>query len=115
LKRTYQILPAGRQVAFTHVDLADKGNFRGSVRIISDIAIAMTAEQKTVNLRNETITALLPSMTSTGSPKSTVLFPIYRDGPEQATQLFLLNGTEDNRIEFNFYREDGTELSAILR
>jgi hypothetical protein len=29
--------------------------------------------------------------------------------------LFLLNGTEDNRIEFNFYREDGTELSAILR
>ena len=115
MKKNYKILTSGRQVAFTHVDLADKGNFRGSVRIISDIAIAMTAEQKTVNLRNETITALLPSMTSTGWPKNTVLFPIYRDGPEQATQLFLLNGTEDNRIEFNFYREDGTELSAILR
>ena len=115
LKRTYQILPAGRQVAFTHVDLADKGNFRGSVRIISDIPIAMTAEQQTVNLRNETITALLPSMTSAGSPRGTVLFPIYRDGPEQATQLFLLNGAEDNRVEFNFFREDGTELSAILR
>ncbi len=117
LNRSYQILPAGRQLEFSHVDLADRGKFRGSVRVASDIPIAVSAVQHTINVRNETITATVPSMTRAtgGDTVEAVVFPAYTDGPEQATQLFLLNRGDAERATFRFRGPDGEALSAILR
>ena len=117
LNRSYQILPAGRQVEFSHVDLADRGKFRGSIRMASDVPIAVSAAQRTINVRNETITAAVPSMTRAtgGDPVEAVVFPAYTDGPEQATQLFLLNRGDAERATFRFRGADGEALSAILR
>ncbi|MAG69375.1 MAG: hypothetical protein CL471_03615 [Acidobacteria bacterium] len=117
LDRSYQILPGGRQVELSHVDLTDRGKFRGSIRVASDIPIAMTAEQETVNVRQEAITATVPSMTrsSEGQPVDSVVFPAYADGPEQATQLFLLNRGDAGRATFRFRDAGGAALDAILR
>ena len=117
LKRSYQILPAGRQVEFSHVDLADRGKFKGSIRVASDVPVAVTAEQRTVNVRNETIIATVPSMTraSAGQTVDTVVFPVYADGPSDATQLFVLNRGQAERTTFSFRESDGDALSAILR
>ena len=117
LDRSYQILPAGRQVEFTHVDLADRGKFKGSVRVVSDIPITVSAEQRTVNVRNETIVATVPSMTraSGGRTLDEVVFPAYADGPDQATQLFLLNRGDAGRATFSFRGQNGDALNAILR
>lgn len=117
LDRTYQILPGGRQVELSHVELTDRGKFRGSIRVASDIPIAVTAEQQTVNVRQEAITATVPSMTrsSGGQTVDAVVFPAYADGPERATQLFLLNRGNADRATFSFRDAEGATLEAILR
>ena len=117
LDRSYQILPAGRQVEFSHVDLADRGLFRGSIRVASDIPIAVSADQQTVNVRNETIVATVPSMTRafSGQGLGAVVFPVYTDGPNQGTQLFLLNRGDSERTTFRFHGPSGEDLSVLLR
>ena len=83
----------------------------------SDVPIAVSAAQRTINVRNETITATVPSMTRAtgGDTVEAVVFPAYTDGPEQATQLFLLNRGDAERATFRFRGPDGEALSAILR
>ena len=117
LNRSYQILPAGRQVEFSHVDLTNRGKFRGSIRIASDIPIAVSADQRTLNVRNETIVATVPSLTRTsrGQTLDAVVFPVYADGPNQGTQLFLLNRGDTERVKFRFHGPTGEALSALLR
>ena len=117
LNRSYQILPAGRQAEFSHVDLADQGLFRGSIRVASDIPIAVNADQQTINVRNETIVATVPSMTRTfsGQGLDAVVFPVYTDGPNQGTQLFLLNRGDAERTTFRFHGSDGEDLNVLLR
>jgi hypothetical protein len=117
LDRTYQILPAGRQVEFSHVDLTNRGLFRGSIRVASDIPIAVSADQQTVNVRNEIIVATVPSMTraSGGQGLNAVVFPVYTDGPNQGTQLFLLNRGDSERATFRFHGPSGENLSVLLR
>ena len=117
LNRSYQILPAGRQVEFSHVDLTNRGKFRGSIRIASDIPIAVSADQRTLNVRNETIVATVPSLTRTsrGQTLDAVVFPVYADGPNQGTQLFLLNRGDTERVTFRFHGPTGEALSALLR
>ena len=117
LNRSYQILPAGRQVEFSHVDLTNRGKFRGSIRIASDIPIAVSADQRTLNVRNEPIVAPVPSLTrpSRGQTLDAVVFPVYADGPNQGTQLFLLNRGDTERVTFRFHGPTGEALSALLR
>ena len=115
LTRTHQILPAGHRVEFTQVDLADRGRFKGSVRIVSDVPISMAAHRRTTNIRNELIVARLPSLTL-GSGTGRLIFPRFLDSPEVATELFMLSkGTalEGGRVEF--FDERGQPLTVVLR
>ncbi len=111
--RSYQILPVGRQVELSHVDLVDRGKFKGSVRVVSDVPIGMSAELRTVNVRNETIVSALPSMFTGASGR--VVFPDYADSSERATELFLLNRGDGGNVSLRFFSRDGEEMAAILR
>ena len=115
LRRTHQILPAGRRVELTQVDLADKGSFKGSVRVVSDVPVSMTAHQLTRNVRDELIIARLPSMSSS-AVGGRMVFPRFLDGPEVATQLFMLSReTGTGQGEVAFFDEAGRPLTVILR
>jgi DNA-binding beta-propeller fold protein YncE len=115
LTRTHQILPAGHRVEFTQVDLADRGRFKGSVRIVSDVPISMAAHRRTTNIRNELIVARLPSLTL-GSGTGRLIFPRFLDGPEVATELFMLSkGTALGGGRVEFFDERGQPLTVVLR
>ena len=113
--RSHQILPVGRQVELSQVDLVDRGKFKGSVRVVSDVPIGMSAERRTVNVRNETIISALPSMVTGAS--GSVVFPDYADSSERATELFLLNrgGGGAGGASLRFFSPDGEEMAVILR
>ncbi len=116
LRRTHQILPPGRQVEFTQVDLADKGRFKGSVRVVSDVPIGAASHQIVRNVRNETIVSRLPSMSAPGGRSDGVVFPGFEDGPRNATQLFVLRkgaGPSEGRLEL--VGENGEPLVMVLR
>ena len=72
---------------------------------------------KTVNVRNETIVATVPSMTRafSGQGLDAVVFPVYTDGPNQGTQFFLLNRGDAERTTFRFHGSGGEDLSVLLR
>ena len=115
LTRTHQILPTGRQVDFTQVDLVDKGKFKGSVRIVSDVPISMVAHRLTRNIRNELVVARLPSL-SRPSETGRLIFPRFLDGPEVATELFMLSrGTAQGKAKIEFFDEMGQPLTVVLR
>ena len=111
--RSYQILPVGRQVELSLVDLLNRGKFKGSVRVVSDVPIGMSAERRTVNVRNETIVSALPSM-FTGASGS-VVFPDYADSSGRATELFLLKRGRGGGASLRFFARDGEEMAVILR
>jgi DNA-binding beta-propeller fold protein YncE len=114
VNRTYQILGPNMQVEFSQVELLDKGRFKGSLRVVSDAPISVTAQQTTVNVRNETITSEIPSITTeTAAP---LVFPRFVDGPHIATQLFVLNkGNASTRGRIEFFNEKGEPLTVVLR
>jgi len=115
LYRLNQILPPGRQLDFTQVDLADRGKFKGSLRIVSDLPVSITAHQLTKNVRNETIMTQLPSMRSNVASKG-VIFPWFIDGPTIATQLFVLRkGVPATRGKIEFFDRKGQPLKVVLR
>ena len=100
--RSNQILPPKTQVEFSQVELADKGRFKGSVRVVSDVPIAVSAQQVTLNVRGETIISELSPMTSLLHSKGPILFPRFVDGPETATQYFVLNsGKASTKAEWS--------------
>ena len=116
LARTNQILPANRQVEFTHVDLVDKGKFRGSIRVVSDIPVSVTAHQLVRNIRNETIVSHVPSMTKPNRGGGPVVFPRFTDSPRISTQLFMLSkGSVPTEGKVEFFDENGEPLVVVLR
>jgi DNA-binding beta-propeller fold protein YncE len=115
LARTHQILPVDRQVEFTQVDLADRGNFKGSVRVVSDVPISITAHRLTTNVRNELIMARLPSLRAPAGTDR-IVFPRFLDGSEVATELIMLNnGTAQGKSQVEFFDEAGRPLTVVLR
>ena len=116
LTRTNQIIPPNRQVEFTQVDLADKGRFKGGIRVVSDVPIAAASHRLVRNIRNETIVSNVPSMSSPGGRPDGVVFPGFVDGPRNSTQLFVLRkgtGPADGRLEI--MDENGEPLVVVLR
>jgi hypothetical protein len=95
------------------VDLVDRGKFKGSVRVVSDVPIGMSAERRTVNVRHETIVSALPSMSNGASGR--VVFPDYADSSERATELFLLNRGGEGGASLGFFSSGGEEMVVILR
>ncbi len=73
------------------------------------------AHQLTTNVRDELIIANLPSLVSSAAP-GPVVFPDFLDGPEIATQLFVLGtGPDPRRGTIEFFDPAGEPLVVILR
>ena len=111
--RAEQLILPGMQREFTFGGLFDQTKFVGSLVLVSDVHIAVSARQTTVNVRGDEILTELPILTKpSGGP---LLFP-YIDGNGLSTQLSVVAGPEgsaDSTIDF--FQHDGEPLAVILR
>ena len=106
------ILPNEQQQDFTIAELFGRTQFSGTLRIASEPAVHISAEQRTQNLRDEPITMQIPLITE---PTGRVL-PHFADGEGYATELFLVNtGAAGAEGELTTLAPDGSDLSLPLR
>ena len=82
---------------------------------MSDVAIGMSAEQRTLNVRRELITTGIPSMIPTAAGDGSVVLPVYVNGADRATQVFLLDRGAGDKANLRFVGQDGDALPVILR
>ena len=113
IDRSEQLLLPGSQRSFTLGDLFDRTKFAGSVTLVSDIGVGISARQSIVNLRGEEILTELPVLADDG--EGALLFP-YMDGNGLSTQLSILTRpTERVDSTISFFEPDGEPLEVILR
>ena len=113
IDRSEQLLLPGLQRSFTLGDLFDRTKFAGSVTLVSDMGVGISARQSIVNLRGEEILTELPVLADDG--EGTLLFP-YMDGNGLSTQLSILTRpTERVDSTISFFKPDGEPLDVILR
>ncbi len=106
------ILPNEQQQDFTIAELFGRTQFTGTLRIASEPAVHISAEQRTQNLRDEPIAMQIPLITE---PTGYVL-PHFIDGKGYATELFLVNtSTAGIEGELTTFAPDGSDLSLPLR
>jgi DNA-binding beta-propeller fold protein YncE len=115
--RYEQILPIGDQREWSLADLFNVEKIRGSVRIWSDVPIAISDKRITTSLRGEPVESEL-GYVDVGSLKGSqgADLPAILDGAGIATGITLINPTEDDvKTEFQFSSADGSASEIVLR
>lgn len=115
--RYEQILPIGTQRAWSLSDLFNIQKIRGSVRLWSDVPIAISDERITTSLRGEPVENEIGYVDS-GSLKGSHIaeFPAILDGAGIATGIAVINPTEvEIKGEFQFSSADGRAADVVLR
>lgn len=111
--RSEQLLLPGSQRSFTLGDLFDRTRFAGSVTLVSNIGVGISARQSIVNVRGDEILTEVPVLTD--DAEGTLLFP-YMDGNGLSTQLSILTRPrEPVDSTIGFFQPDGDPLAVILR
>lgn len=111
--RSEQLVLPGSQRHFTLGDLFDRTKFAGSLTLVSDVGIGISARQRIINLRGDEILTDIPVLAD--DAEEPLLFP-YMDGNGLSTQLSVL-AHPGERVDsaIGFFRPDGEPLEVILR
>lgn len=113
IDRVEELFLPGMQRDFTLGSLFDRTKFAGSITIISDIAVAVSARQITTNVRGDEILTEIPALH--GTTRAPLVFP-YVDGEGHSTQLYVVSDDEtDMDSQIDFFKTDGNTLEVILR
>ncbi len=114
--RAEQLILPESQSDFTLASLFDRARFAGSLTLVSDVPVAVSARQVTVNVVGDEILTELPVMALTGGqPVGPAVFP-FTDGDGASTQMFLLSSDgEAVETELQFFAAGGQSLEVLLR
>ncbi len=115
--RYEQILPIGNQRDWSLADLFNVEKIRGSVRIWSDVPIAISDKRITTSLRGEPVESELGYFdTATLNGTQAAEFPAILDGAGIATEIVLINPTEaEIKGQIQFDSADGHPSQIVLR
>lgn len=115
--RYEQILPIGTQREWSLADLFNVEKFRGSVRLWSDVPVAVSDKRVTNSLRGEPVESELGYIDANGlKGTQTVEFPTILDGAGIATEIVLINPTESEiKGQIQFDSLDGQPSEIVLR
>ena len=115
--RYEQILPIGTEREWSLADLFNVEKFRGSVRLWSDVPVAVSDRRVTHSLRGEPVESELGYVDANSlKGTQTVEFPTILDGAGIATEIVLINPTESEikgRIQFD--SSNGQPSEIVLR
>jgi hypothetical protein len=117
LARYEQIMGPNNERQWSLPDLFNQQQVKGSVRILSDVPIALSARRLTTSLRGEVVESEV-GYTDVNAMKAggPLLLPLIRDGQGSATEIVLVNpGTNDIAGQMQFNSVDGAPASIVLR
>ena len=115
--RYEQILPVDSQREWSLADLFNLQEFRGSVRLWSDVPVAVSAQRITRTLRGENVRSELGYVDITSlEGKRTLELPHLLNGLDVSTEIILINPTEAE-LEGNleFLSREGVATAVVLR
>jgi hypothetical protein len=115
--RYEQILPIGTQRTWSLADLFDVEKFRGSMRLWSDVPIAISDTRATISVRGEPVENEIGYFdgNATGA-KDAVELPAIFDGGGIATGIVLINPADaEAKGVMQFESSDGHPSDIVLR
>jgi hypothetical protein len=117
LSRYEQIMGPNNERQWTLPDLFNVQQVKGSVRIYSDVPVAVSAKRVTTSLRGEVVESeqgYLDVNTMKGS--APVALPLIWDGAGLASEIVLMNpGTAEIAGQLQFNSSDGAPSQIVLR
>ena len=113
VERFEQILPIGDQWNVSLVELSKRDRFKGSVRVVSDVPVVVSATQHTESVEGNLIEVELPVIDPDISSRGV---PLLLDGDGVASEIVLLNPTESVASgALRLFSETGQPREMILR
>ena len=101
------------QRTFSLADLFNRSEFAGSVSIVSDVAVGLSARVATVNLRGEELLTELPILS--GASDGIAVYP-YLDGAGVSTEWTVSAGNERGvQSTLEFFAMNGEQMEVIVR
>jgi len=115
--RYEQVLPPYREQELRLADLFNLQQFRGAVRLWSDVPVGVSAERTTETLRGEPVTDHMSYMTEEAlQDRRYVDLPGIVDGEGLATEIMLTNPTPSAvNVSWRFLSPQGEPQSIVLR
>jgi hypothetical protein len=117
LGRYEQIMGPNNERQWTLADLFNVQQVKGSVRLYSDVAVAVSARRITNSLRGELVESE-QGYTDVNAIKGSapVLLPVIWDGEGMASEIVLVNPTtQDISARMLFKNPDGAPAQIVLR
>ncbi len=114
--RVEQLIVPESQAGFTLGSLFDRTTFAGSLTLVSDVPVGVSARQMTVNVLGDEILTELPVLPLTGGrPVGPAVFP-FTDGDGASTQIFVVSGDGQSvDTDLRFFDRAGDPLEVLLR
>ncbi len=115
--RYEQLLPARSQREWSLAELFNVQKMRGTLRLVSDVPIAVSAQRITRSLRGEPVRSEIGYVDVAAlEKKQEVELPEVSDGAGVATELLLINPLPTpNRAQLRFTAASGQPAAVILR
>ena len=111
-----QFLPAYNQQQFSVAELFGRNPFKGVWTVTSDMPLAISAQQVTVNIQNDEVATEIPFIDPSAEISGKLLLPKIEDGEGMTTQIFLLNaGQGFTEGKIRFFESGGQDWTLILR
>ena len=117
LSRYEQIMGPNNERQWTLPDLFNVQQVKGSVRIFSDVPVAVSAKRVTTSLRGEVVESEQGyADVNTMKGSAPVALPVIWDGEGMASEIVLVNpGTADIAGQLQFNSSDGAPSQIVLR
>ena len=99
-------VPLGERAMLSLEEVFGRSPIRGTLRVFTDTAVALSLQETTVTVDDEMVVADVPLQATPDEAAGEFIFPVFRNGQSQATELMLIN--TDQRA----YEGDLSAMSA---
>jgi len=115
-KQYERVVPLGEQVELDLEGFLGRSEVGGLVRVFSDSPVSMRLEEVTRTVRGREVAVDVPLQ---GTPvlRRSLVYPLYRNGAGQATEMVLVNTERETGYagSLSVHTEDGQAQRVILR
>ena len=109
-------VPLGERAMLSLEEVFGRSPIRGTLRVFTDTAVALSLQETTVTVDDEMVVADVPLQATPDEAAGEFIFPVFRNGQSQATELTLIN-TDQRAYEgdLSVMSAQGDVQSMILR